>query len=74
MAVIREREECEMRDVDTEVRNLETLIKSIEDKQEKPVTHTFLDLNEPEILDNEDYERMAFHKYAYAVKTVDDSF
>ena len=61
-------------DIPVEVNNLETLMEFLEAGQEKPCHNSFLDLHEPEILEEADYKQMQYKKYAYAVKEVDDSF
>ena len=51
-------------DIPVEVNNLETLMEFLEAGQEKPCHNSFLDLHEPEILDEADYKQMQFKKYA----------
>lgn len=57
-----------------EVNNLETLVEFLESEQERPIENTFLDLHEPEILDDFTYRQLQFKKYGYAVKNTSASF
>ena len=52
------------------VSNMDTLVEFLEDQQERPEKNSFLDLQEPEILDEFTYRRIqrSSKKYGYAVK------
>ena len=50
-----------------EIENMDTLLEVLEEEQERPCYNSFLDLNEPEIVDEFTYEQMRYDKYGYAV-------
>lgn len=56
-----------------EVQNLETMLKHLESEQEGPYHNSFLDLDEPQILSDAEFNRVQFKKYSYAVEKVHDS-
>jgi len=60
---------CEMINTDAhiEVENIETLLDFLEEEQERPCHNSFLDLHEPEILDDFTYRQLHSKKYGYAV-------
>ena len=59
-------------EIPIEINNLDDLVEFLEDQQEKPEENSFLDLHEPEILDDFTYRRMQREtkKYGYAVRNV----
>ena len=61
-------------DVSVEMENIDTLLELLEEEQERPCHNSFLDLDEPEILDDFTYRQLQFKKYGYAVSNSDDSF
>ena len=60
--------------VPVEVVNMETLLESLEDEQERPCHNSFLDLDEPAVMDDFTYRQMQYKKYGYAVSNADDPF
>lgn len=61
-------------DVSMKVNNVETMLAFLEDEQKRTCHNSFLDLHETEVLNECAYEQLQFKKYAYAVRTIDDSF
>ena len=60
--------------VPVNVENMETWVEFLEDGQERPCHNSFMDLHEPEILDEIDYKQVQYKRYGYAVRNIDDSF
>lgn len=58
----------------TEVTNMETLIQALDDEQERSCHNSFLDLNEPEIIDDFTYRQLQYKKYGYAISNANDPF
>lgn len=56
-----------------EVNNLETVLEHLMSEQEKPYHNSFLDLDEPQMLSDAEFNRLQFKKYSYAVEKVYDS-
>lgn len=57
-----------------EVVNLETMLEHLESEQKRPYHNSFLDLNEPEMMNKQDYDHLQYKRYAYAVEKMDDSY
>lgn len=57
-----------------EVDNMETLLEALESEQEMPEENSFLDFNEPKILDDWTYRQLQFKKYGYAVSNSPDAY
>lgn len=64
-------------DVSIKVENVETLLEHLEHENGSGLVYEhsgFLDLHEPEILNDRLFKHLQFKKYAYAVRNVDDTF
>lgn len=51
-----------------EIENMDTLLEVLGEEQERPCHNSFLDLNEPELMDDFSYRQMQYNRYGYAVK------
>lgn len=59
-------------DAPIKVVNMETMIETLEGEQERPCFETFLDLNEPALMDDWTYRQLQWKKYGYAVVNAED--